>query len=137
MNMVNTTYNSTKDMFNKLQELKGKTKLKFYKNESNYYNETKNIKFQSQEDLFSKNAQGIKKNYYEVILVMKFLQTEPQFKNLSFIYYVSYYTVIKNRYEKDVVDNRYENNDNDYPNYEDLVTSKQYIGVRSDNVMLR
>ena len=30
MNMVNTTYNLTKDMINKLQELKGKTKLKFY-----------------------------------------------------------------------------------------------------------
>ena len=37
MNMVNTTYNSTEDMINKLQELKGKTKLKFYKNISNYY----------------------------------------------------------------------------------------------------
>ena len=29
--MVNTTYNSTEDMINKLQQLKGKTKLKFYK----------------------------------------------------------------------------------------------------------
>ena len=28
MNMVNTNYNSTEDMINKLQELKGKTKLK-------------------------------------------------------------------------------------------------------------
>ena len=32
MNMVNTTYNSTEDMIDKLQSLKGKTKLKFYKN---------------------------------------------------------------------------------------------------------
>ena len=31
MNMVNNTYNSTEDMNNKLQELKGKTKLEFYK----------------------------------------------------------------------------------------------------------
>ena len=38
MNMVNLTYNSTEDTFNKLQKLKGKTKLKFYKNISNYYN---------------------------------------------------------------------------------------------------
>ena len=137
MNMVNTTYNPTKDMFNKLQELKGKTKLKFFLKKSKYYNETKNIKFQSQEDPFSKNAQGINKNYYEVLLVMKFLQTEPQFKNMSFIYYLLYYTVIKNRYEKEIVDNRYENNDNDYPNYEDLITPKHYIGVKSDNMMLR
>ena len=41
MNMVNTTYDSTEDMINKLQQLKGKTKLKFYKNVSNYYIEMK------------------------------------------------------------------------------------------------
>ena len=29
MNMVDTTYNTTEDMINKLQQLKGKTKLKF------------------------------------------------------------------------------------------------------------
>ena len=29
MDMVNTTYNSTEDMINKLQELKGKTKFNF------------------------------------------------------------------------------------------------------------
>ena len=31
MNLVNTTYNSTKYMINNLQQLKGKTKLKFHK----------------------------------------------------------------------------------------------------------
>ena len=35
INMVNTTYNSTEDMIIKLQELKGRTKLKFYKKISN------------------------------------------------------------------------------------------------------
>ena len=35
MNLVDTTYNSTEGMINNLQELKGKTKLKFYKNMSN------------------------------------------------------------------------------------------------------
>ena len=34
MNMVYTTYNSTEDMIDNLKELKGKTKLKFYKNSS-------------------------------------------------------------------------------------------------------
>ena len=29
--MVNTTYNTTEDMINKLQSLKGKTKMKFKK----------------------------------------------------------------------------------------------------------
>ena len=32
INMVNTNYNSTEDMINGLQQLKGTTKLKFYKN---------------------------------------------------------------------------------------------------------
>ena len=36
MIMVNTTYNSTQDIINKLQQLKRKTNLKFYKNISNY-----------------------------------------------------------------------------------------------------
>ena len=31
MNMVNTNYNTTEDMIKKLQQLKGKTKLKLYK----------------------------------------------------------------------------------------------------------
>ena len=60
--MVNTNFNTTEDMINKLQELKGKTKLKFYKNISNYYTEMKNKNFQTQDqDPFSKNVQGISK----------------------------------------------------------------------------
>ena len=39
--MDNTNYNTTEDMINKLQSLKGKTKLKFYENISNYYIEMK------------------------------------------------------------------------------------------------
>ena len=54
MNMVNTTYNSTEDMINKLQELKGETKLKFHKTISNYYNEMKNRNFKTQEHPFAK-----------------------------------------------------------------------------------
>ena len=34
--MLNTTYNSTQHMIIKLQQLKGKTKLKFYKIINNY-----------------------------------------------------------------------------------------------------
>ena len=66
--MVNTTYNSTEDMINNLQSLKGKTKLKFYKNISDYYKEMKNKKFQTQEDTFARNAQGISKIYHELLL---------------------------------------------------------------------
>ena len=62
-------------MIDKLQELKGKTNLKFYKNISKYYD---NMDFRMDEDPFSKNAQGISKLYHEVLLLMKFLQTRPQ-----------------------------------------------------------
>ena len=54
MNMVNTNFNSTEDMISNLQSLKGKTKLKFYNDISNYYKEMKHKNFQTQEDLFLK-----------------------------------------------------------------------------------
>ena len=87
IDMVNTNYNLTEDMIDKLQSLKGKIKLKFYKNISNYYIEMKNRNFQIQEDPFAKNAQGISKIYHEVLLLMRYLQTKPQVKNMNINYY--------------------------------------------------
>ena len=52
MNTVNTNYNSKEGMNNKLQELKGKSKSKFYKTISIFYNEMKNKNIQTQEDPF-------------------------------------------------------------------------------------
>ena len=128
INMVNTTYNSSEDMINKLQELKGKTKLKFYKNISNYYIEMKNKNFQiNNHDPFAKNAQGISKIYHEVILLMKFLQTKPQVKNMNINYYDLYYTVIKARDENRDIDNQYENDENDYINFNDFIIPNQNI----------
>ena len=60
------------------------------------------------EDPFAKNPQSISKNYHEVLLLMKFLQTEPQVKNMIIKCYDLYYT-IKNRKEKENIDNQYEN----------------------------
>ena len=102
MNMVNTTYNSTENMINKLQLLKGKTKINFHKNITNYYDEMKHKNFETQEDTFSKNAQGVSKIYHEVLLLMKFLQTKPQVRNMNINYYDLYYTVIKTRDENEV-----------------------------------
>ena len=72
---------------NKLQSLKGKTKLKFYKNISNYYDEVnirKEIgKFQFEEDPFSKGVQGVGRIYQNLLLLMKFLQTKLQVKNMN------------------------------------------------------
>ena len=74
--MANTTYSSSEDMKKKLQMLKSKIKLKFYRNLSNYYDKM-NIRkqsgaFQFEEDPFSKTAQSIRKIYHEVLLLMKF-----------------------------------------------------------------
>ena len=59
MNMVNTTHRSTKDMINKLQQLKGKTKIKFCKNTNNYYD---NMNNKMDEDLFAEKVQGTTKS---------------------------------------------------------------------------
>ena len=83
--MVNTTYNKTEDMIDKLQNLKDKTKLKFYKYKSDYYIQMKNRNFQTQEHPFAKNAQGIGKIYHELLLLIKFLQTKSQVKNMNII----------------------------------------------------
>ena len=88
-------------MINKLKQLKGKTKLKFYKNKSNYY-DNMNIRFD--EDPFARNAQGISKIYHEVLKLMKFLHTKPQVKNMNINYFDLYFTVIENRDENEIVD---------------------------------
>ena len=132
MNMVNTTYNSSEDMINKLQELKGKTKLKFYKNISNYYIEMKNKNFQTNnQDPFARNAQGISKIYHEVLLLMKFLQTKPQVKNMIINYFDLYYTVIKTRDENKNIDNQYKNDENDYIDIND------FVGIKPRETILR
>ena len=131
INMVNTTYNSTEDMINKIQSLKGKTKIKFYKNISNYYTEMKNKNFQTQQDPFSRNALGISKIYHEVLLLMRFLQTKPQVKNMNINCYDLYYIVIKTRDENKDIDNQYENDDNDYININDFITPNHNITQES------
>ena len=130
--MVNTNYNSTEDMINKLQSLKGKTNLKFYKNISNYYIEMKHKNFQTNnQDPFSKNAQGISKLYHEVLLLMKFLQTKSQVKNMNINYFDLYYTVIKVRNENRDIDDNYQNDENDYIDINNFtIHPNQYVGIK-------
>ena len=135
INMVNTKYNTTEDMINKLQEIKGKTKLKIYKNISNYYIEMKNKNFQTQQDPFSKNAQGISKIYHEVLLLMKFLQTKPQVKNMDINYHDLYYTVIKTRDENKDIDDHYDNDENEYIDINDYISPNHYIGIKSRDTL--
>ena len=136
--MVNTTYNSSEDMINELQELKVKTKLKFYKNINNYYIEMKNKNFQTNnQDPSAKNAQGISKIYHKVLLLMKFLQIRPQIKNMNINYFDLYYTVIKTKNENKDIDNQYDNDENDYIDINDFINLNHYVGIKNDNVMLR
>ena len=127
MNMVNT---STEDVIDKLQQLKGKTKLNFYKIINNYYNEMKHNNFQTQEDPYKKNAQGISKNYLEVLLFTSFLETKSEVKNMNINYYDFYYTVLKNRDEKEIVDNQYENDEKDIFSLNDVIIPNHYVGIR-------
>ena len=136
INMVNTTNISSEDMINKLQSLKGKTKLKFHKNTHNFYTEMKNRNFQTQKDTFAKNAQGISEIYREVLLLMKFLQTKLQVKNMIIKYYDLYYTVIKTRGENMDIDIQYENDDNAYINFNDIVPN-HYAGIKPRETTLR
>ena len=83
--MVNTTYNSTRDLNFKLQQLKGKTKLNVYPGISNHYEEmsfrTLSGSLQFEEYPFSKDALGIGKISCEVFLLLELLQTRRQVKN--------------------------------------------------------
>ena len=92
--------------------------------------------FRIEQDPFCKNPEGVSKIYHEVLLLMKFSQTKPQVKNMNINYYDLCYTVIRNRDEKKVVIDKYEDNDIEYIKFNDIVPNL-YIGRKNDNVMLR
>ena len=85
--------------------------------------------FQTQQDPFSRNVQGISKIYREVFLLMKVLQTKSQIKKMNIIHQDLYYTVIKVRDENEDIDNQYEDDDNDYINFYDIVPN-HYFGFK-------
>ena len=124
-------------MINELQELKGKTKLKFYKDISKYYDEMNIRNFNIEQDPFNENAEGISDIYHEVLLLMKFFQTKPQLKNLNINYYNLYYTVIRNKDIKETVKNKNEKIGNDYINFNDIITPNHYIGIRPRETILK
>ena len=98
----------------------------------------KNIKYQTNNiDPFSRNAQGISKIYHEVLLLMNFLQTKPQIKEMNINYYDLYYTVIRIRDENKDIDIQYENDDNDYININDFIIPNLYIGIKKNNEILK
>ena len=100
-------------MNKKLQEIKSSTKTKFYQIISKYYDEMNTRRqsgiFQFEEDSSSRNVEGVGNVYHEVLLLMQFSQTKLQVKNMVINYYDLYYTVIKNRDDKQILnENEYE-----------------------------
>ena len=96
-----------------------------------------NKNFQSQHDPFSRSAQGISKIDHEVLLLMKFLQTKPQIKNMNINYYDIYYTVIKTRDGNKDIDNQYENDENDYTDINGFINPNHYVGIENKNEILK
>ena len=82
-----------------------------------------NIRFD--EDPFAKKAQGISKICHEVLKLMNFLQTKRQVKNKNINCYDLFYTVIKNRDEKEALENQYEN---DIISLNDVNIPNHYVG---------
>ena len=85
----------------------------------------KNVQTNNQNP-FAKNAQGISKIYHEVLLLMKFLQTKFQVKNMNTNYHDLYYTVNKIRDENRGIDNQHENDENDYISLSDVIISNHF-----------
>ena len=83
--------------------------------------------FQFEEDPFSNSVQGFGKNFHEVLLWLKFLQTKLKVKSMNTNYYDLYYTVLKNRDDKEIVIDKYEQ---DYIKFNDYKTSNIYIGQK-------
>ena len=96
-----------------------------------------NRNFKFEEDTFSKNAQSRSKSYHEVLMLLKFLRTKPQVENLIFKYYDLCYTVMKNRNDKEHVKNNYEDNENDFINFNDIITPNLSIGIRPRETNLK
>ena len=95
-----------------------------------------NKNFQSNnKDPFSKNVQGVAKIYHEVLLLMEFLQTKPDIKNMNINYHDLYYTVIKTRDENKNIDNQNEDNYHDYIDINNfIITPNHYIGRKNNTI---
>ena len=63
---------------------------------------------------------------------MKFLQTKPQVKKMNNNYSDLYYTVIKIRVDREIVNDNCEKIENDYINFNDFITPNYYIGRQNE-----
>ena len=124
----------------KIQFSKHKTQLKFFQNISNYYDELnyrrQNGKLHFEEDVFNKKPQSFSNIYQEVLLLVKVLQTKPEVEGINTNCYDFYYTVIINRDEKEIVNGRNENNENDFNKYEAYNIPNHHVGVKPHETII-
>ena len=86
---------------------------------------------------FARNAQSISKIYHEVLLLMKFSQTKPEVKKMNINYNDLFYTNIKKNVEKGFVNDKYENIETEYFNYNDFILPNHHVGVEPREKILR
>ena len=90
--------------------------------------------FQFKEDPFNANGQSNDKVYHEALLLTKVLQNKPQVKEVNNIYYDLYYIFIKNRNEKEMVEDSIDfDNEELYVN----IIMPNYIIGRDHDTLLR
>ena len=92
-------------MINKLQQLKVKTKLRFYRSINIHYDEMIYRRqigyFQFEDDPFIRIAQCIAKIMHKVCLLKKIFVTELQNKHMNFVYYNLYVLLLKVKMKKE------------------------------------
>ena len=139
--MANSKYETTQDVIDKLQSVKGK-KLKVFQNINIYFDEmTCRIQsgtFQFEEYPFADKAEGISEIFPELLFLLEFLQTKPQVRSMFIKSYEFYYTVFENRNEKLIAnDELFEKNKCDNNNYDNSVKPKYDIGFTHRETRLR
>ena len=84
-------------MIDQLQNLKGKTKLKFYKNISNYYIEMINKNFQTQDTILLKvSVENNRLRYVYIggVMICSFLTTDRNYIYIFQIWVIIYHHVV-------------------------------------------
>ena len=67
-------------------------------------------------------------------MLIKFLRSKPHVKNMNIIFYDIYYTVIKNRAEKQIVNDECEN---DYNSFNDFITPNHNLSTNPRETILK
>ena len=80
--------------------------------------------------LFLKMLRVIIKFIMKCFLLLQFLRTIRQIKNMNNNFYDLYYILFKNRDDKKSVNNKYGDIGKDHKNYEIFITPNLYFGIK-------